>query len=57
MAKVIKASKHYNSFLKGNILDLKGSVKHKGGPIDFRKLRADMESEIAKSVVSRKNNP
>ncbi|OIO03769.1 AbrB family transcriptional regulator [Candidatus Desantisbacteria bacterium CG_4_10_14_0_8_um_filter_48_22] len=42
--------------LKGNVLDLRGSVKHKGGPIDFRKLRADMESEIAKDAVNEMGN-
>lgn len=33
--------------LKGTILDLYGSVKHRGGPIDFAKLRKMMVKGIA----------
>lgn len=33
--------------LKGTILDLYGAVQHKGGPIDFAKLRKKMVKDIA----------
>lgn len=39
--------------LKGNILDLRGIVKHKGGPIDFKKLRKEFEKAMAKRVVEK----
>jgi len=34
---------------KGNILDLFGSVKHKGKAIDFAKLRERIKREFAKT--------
>ena len=37
--------------LKGNILDLKGSVKTKDKPIDFKKLRREMKKKVARKIV------
>jgi AbrB family looped-hinge helix DNA binding protein len=37
--------------LKGNILDLKGSVKAKGKPIDFKKLRSETKRKVAHKIV------
>lgn len=37
--------------LKGNILDLRGSVASKEKPIDFKKLRADTKKKIARKIV------
>ena len=37
--------------LKGNILDLKGSVKTKGKPIDFKKLRSETKKKVARKIV------
>jgi len=37
--------------LKGNILDLRGSVPPKEKPIDFRKLRKDTKKKIARKIV------
>ena len=37
--------------LKGNILDLKGSVKTKDKPIDFRKLRRETKKKVARKIV------
>jgi AbrB family looped-hinge helix DNA binding protein len=37
--------------LKGNILDLKGSVKAKGKPIDFKKLRSETKKKVADKIV------
>lgn len=34
--------------MKGNILDLYGSVKHKGKPINFAKIREEIKKEIVK---------
>jgi AbrB family looped-hinge helix DNA binding protein len=34
--------------LKGNILDLQGSVYHKGKTIDFKQLREKVKKEISK---------
>lgn len=39
--------------LKGNILDLRGIVKHRGGPIDFKRLRREFEKDVARRVVER----
>jgi len=37
--------------LKGNILDLKGSVKAKDKPINFKKIRNEMKKKIARKIV------
>ena len=37
--------------LKGNILDLKGSVKTKDKPIDFKKLRNQTKNNIARKIA------
>ncbi len=37
--------------LKGNILDLKGSVKTKDKPIDFTKLRRETKKKVARKIV------
>jgi len=37
--------------LKGNILDLKGSVRTKDKPINFKKLRAETKKKIARKIV------
>ena len=37
--------------LKGNILDLKGSVKTKDKPIDFKKLRSETKKKVARTIV------
>lgn len=36
--------------LKGNILDLKGSVKTKVKPIDFKKLRSETKKKVARKI-------
>ncbi len=33
--------------ITGTILDLKGSVSHKGGPIDFKKLREKTKKSLS----------
>lgn len=35
---------------KGNILDLYGSVAHRGKMIDFKKMRENLKAKIAKKV-------
>ena len=37
--------------LKGNILDLRGSVTPKTKPIDFQRLRDDTQKERARRIV------
>jgi len=37
--------------LKGNILDLRGSVNTKEKPIDFKKLRDNTRKKIARRIV------
>ena len=37
--------------LKGNILDLKGSVEAKDKPVDFKKLRREMKKKVARKIV------
>ena len=37
--------------LKGNILDLRGSVETKEKPIDFKKLRVDTKKKVARKVA------
>ena len=37
--------------LEGNILDLKGSVKAKGKPIDFKNLRNETKKKVARQIV------
>jgi AbrB family looped-hinge helix DNA binding protein len=37
--------------LKGNILNLRGSVKIKEKPIDFKKLRDDTRKKIAQKII------
>jgi len=37
--------------LKGNILDLRGSVNTKEKPIDFKKLRDNTRKNVARSIV------
>ncbi len=37
--------------LKGNILDLRGSVPPKEKPIDFKKLRSDTKKKVARRVI------
>ena len=37
--------------LKGNILDLRGSVNTKEKPIDFKKLRDDTRKKSARKIV------
>lgn len=39
--------------LKGNILDLRGSVPPKEKPIDFKKLRRDTKKKVARRVIER----
>jgi len=39
--------------IMGNILDLQGIAKHKGGPIDFKKLRKEFEKDMARKVVEK----
>ena len=36
--------------LKGNILDLKGSVKAEVKPIDFKKLRNETKKKVARKI-------
>lgn len=37
--------------LKGNILDLRGSVSTKEKPIDFKKLRDNTRKKVARRIV------
>jgi AbrB family looped-hinge helix DNA binding protein len=37
--------------LKGNILDLKGSVKIKDKPIDLKKLRSETKKKVARKIA------
>ena len=37
--------------LKGNILDLRGSVTAKEKPVDFKKLRDNTEKKVAQKIV------
>lgn len=37
--------------LKGNILDLRGSVEAREKPIDFKKVRATVKKKIARRIV------
>jgi len=37
--------------LKGNILDLRGSVNTKEKPIDFKKLRDNTRKKVARRIV------
>jgi len=37
--------------LKGNILDLRGSVNTKEKPIDFKKLRDNTRKKVARKIV------
>jgi len=37
--------------LKGDILDLKGSVKTKGKPVDFGKIREVTKKRVAQKIV------
>ena len=37
--------------LKGNILNLRGSVTTKERPIDFKKLRDDTRKKIARKII------
>jgi len=37
--------------LKGNILDLRGSVNTKEKPIDFKKLRDNTRKKVARTIV------
>jgi len=37
--------------LKGNILDLRGSVKTKEKPIDFKKLRDNTRKKVARKIL------
>ncbi|MDL1962662.1 MAG: type II toxin-antitoxin system PrlF family antitoxin [Deltaproteobacteria bacterium] len=37
--------------LRGNILDLRGSVTTKEKPIDFKKLRDDTRKKIARKII------
>ena len=37
--------------LKGNILDLKGSVKTKDKPIDFKKLRSETKKKLLAKLL------
>lgn len=43
--------------VKENILDLYGSVKHKGGPLDFKKLRKKVTSEVARKALGNRSEP
>jgi hypothetical protein len=36
--------------LKGNVLDLKGSVKAEIKPIDFKKLRIETKKKVARKI-------
>ena len=37
--------------LRGNILDLRGSISKKEKPIDFKKLREDTKKKVGKRVI------
>ena len=37
--------------LKGNILDLRGSVMTKEKPVDFKRLRSDTRKKIARKII------
>jgi len=39
--------------LKGNILDLRGSVNTKEKPIDFKKLRDNTRKKVARRIVEK----
>ena len=41
--------------IKGNLLDIGGSVKIKGGekPIDFKKVREKVKKQVARKVAQR----
>ena len=36
--------------LKGNILDLYGSIPHRGKPLDFKKLKERIKREMVKKI-------
>ena len=40
-------------FTKGNVLDLRGIAKHKGGNINFKELRKEFEKDIARRAVEK----
>jgi antitoxin PrlF len=37
--------------LKGNILDLRGSVETREKPIDFKKVRSNVKKKVARRIV------
>ena len=37
--------------LKGNILDLRGSVTPKKKPVDFKKVRTTVKKKVAKKII------
>jgi len=37
--------------LKGNILDLRGSVEKREKPIDFKKVRSNVKKKVARKIV------
>jgi len=37
--------------LKGNILDLKGSINIKEKPIDFKRLREETKKKVAQKII------
>ena len=43
--------------IRGNILDLKGSVLTKEKPIDFKKLRKETKKRIASKIIKEVNHP
>lgn len=48
---VIEGAKVTLKPLKGNILDLRGSVPTKDKPLDFEKIRTETRKKIARKVV------
>jgi len=48
---IIEGKKVILKPLKGTIFDLRGSVKVKERPVDFKKLRETVKKEVAKRVV------
>ncbi len=37
--------------LKGNILDLRGSVGTRGKPVDFKKVRKTVKKKVARKII------
>lgn len=48
---LIEGEKVVLSPLKGNILDLRGSLTTKEKPIDFKKLREETKKKVARNII------